>query len=107
MSVVRRLRDGVALIQWDVKGAIKRGYVPTAIAKNPSKADLKAAVPFGDLTSAGWPRLIVTPQRVLGILNKKGIWTQKQLNQSPHLWREAYAAAALEVLRKWESEHIR
>ena len=106
IAVIRRLSDGVALIQWhDKKGALRRGYVPAAIAHDPSNADLKAAVPFGDLDEGEWPRLVVTPQRVLAILKKKGLWTKKQLDQSPHLLRDAYTTATLQVLRKWESEH--
>lgn len=106
IAVIKRLPDGVALIQWhDKDDAIKRGYVPSAIARDPSKADLRAAVPYGDLVQSAWPRLVITPKRVLGVLNKKGVWTKAQLNQSPHLWREAYTTAALQVLRKWEKEH--
>jgi len=105
IAVMKGLPDGVALIQWKGKdGMLKRGYVPTAVSREPSSADLKAAIPYGDLISSEWPRLVITPKRVLGILNKKGVWMKKQLDQSPHLRREAYSTAALQVLRKWEKE---
>jgi len=107
IAVIKRFPDDVTLIQWhDKKGSLRRGYVPAAIAHDPSNADLRAAVPYGDLDENGWPRLIVTPQRVLNALRKKGIWSQKQFNQSPHLLREAYTAVTLQVLRDWESEQV-
>lgn len=102
---VRTMPDGVTLVQWrDRKGALVRGYVPTAVADDPSAADLKAAAPYGDLTSRSLPRVTIAPTRALDILHKRGIWTTAQLRRSPHLLRDAYAAVVRQALQAWEEQ---
>ena len=54
---VRSMRHGAVLIEWTERELLRRGFVPQAVADNPSKADLEGAAPFGDLVLSDLPRV--------------------------------------------------
>lgn len=96
--IVKKVREGRGnvLIEWQEKGAVKRGWIPDALINGDSQVSqrtLSSALPYGFPIEHVLKDIKIEARQLSQALHKRGVWTEEDFKKNP----EAIQRALLEV----------